>query len=123
MVLLPHIKDGKLYDSNGNVIEKPSVLIIEGKVFACGSYGYLKFKKEIEGRKLVAKGRSLLGVKLIPLYELVDLKDCLAIFKLCEVGEEAFDCSSKNYSKFIDSLCRMSDRRTFKDWVRRLKVS
>jgi len=122
-MVLPYIRDGKLYDSSGSVIEKPSILIIEGKVFMYGSHGYLKFKKEMEGRKLIARGRSLMEARLIPLYELVDLEDCLTIIRLCEIGEKAFGCSSEEYSKFIHSLCVMSERRSFKDWVKRLKVS
>ena len=123
MVLLPYIENGKMYDVNGCIIEKPSVLIVEGKIVAYGSYGYLSFKKELEGKKLLSKGRSLMEIYLIPLYELVDLDDCLSIFKLCIEGVKAFNSSDEEYRKFIDSLCRMSSRKTFKGWVKRLKVS
>ena len=123
MVLLPYIENGKLYDVNGRIIEKPSILIVEGKIIAYGSYGYLSFKKELEGKKLLSRGRSLMEIYLIPLYELADLEDCLSIIKLSILGVEAFNNSSEEYSKFINSLCRMSSRKTFKGWVKRLKVS
>ena len=65
MVLLPYIENGKLYDVNGRIIEKPSVLIVEGKIIAYGSYGYLSFKKELEGKKLnTGLGQSCKGFKL-----------------------------------------------------------
>lgn len=113
----PYIKDGILYDTNGRVIEKPSILIIENRVVAYGTYGYLKFKREREGRKLLARGKALREINLVPLYKYLGLEKCLYVIRICILGMEGFYTSEEKYNKLISVLCKDRYNRNMEYWV------
>lgn len=113
----PYIRDGVLYDINDRVIEKPSLLIVENKVVAYGTYGYLKFKSEQEGKKLLARGKALREINLVPLYKYLELEKCLYIIRICILGMEGFYSSEEKYNKLISVLCKDRYSKNMEYWV------
>lgn len=119
---LPYIKDSKIYDNNGRVIEKPSVLFVEGEFIAYGTMGYLKFRSLPERKKLLEKGKSLSEISIIPLYELLDLRSILDILVKLSLGVKAFNNSSEDYISFKKSIFKLYYSRNFSWWDKKLDI-
>lgn len=110
----PYIKDGNIYDTNDKLIEKPSVLIIGKEVVGYGTYGFLEYKSRLERRKLVLSGKSVSSVNLIPLYEKLNIYECLNVIKMCIVGEDLFEGTDHSYDDFLKDLCKLGKTKSRK---------
>lgn len=122
--IFPYIKENCIYYGENNRIERPSILVVSGKLVQWGSYGYLKYRSEIEKKKLISNGISAMEVELVPLYESLDLESCLKVFKIVILGVKSFEGSEENYKKFLRDICKMSSRRkSFNEWVKGYRVS
>lgn len=122
--IFPYIKENCIYYGENTKIERPSILVVGEKIVQWGSYGYLKYRSEIEKKKLISKGISSMEVKLVPLYENLDLESCLKVFKIAILGVKSFEGSEDSYKKFVGDICKMSSRKkSFNEWVRGLIVT
>lgn len=121
---LPYIENNKIYSADGFAIDKPAIIVFQDNIIHWGSYGFLKFKYEIEKKNLVEKGIPGFNVSLIPLYDVLDISDCLIVLKIAILQELSFNGSKEEYIKFVNKLVRHSDnRKVLKSYIENYKIS